>query len=130
MRAWTARGPPRYHYHARVTEDLSLAPFRLHVREDGAHELWLFDGDMEQVEDVFADLGAESNGHGWEGLAWWLTHSEMPDLAEPVWFSSESGTFVAGSSNPTALRRVAERLHAAFHNRSLLAQLITEAELD
>jgi hypothetical protein len=54
----------------------------------------------------------------------------MPDLAEPVWFSSESGTFVAGSSDPAALRRLAERLHDAYHNRSLLAQLITRADLD
>jgi hypothetical protein len=113
-----------------VTEDLSLAPFRTHAREDGAHVLWLYDGDMEQVEDVFDDLSAESNGHGWQSLAWWMTHSEMPDLADPIWFSSEAGTFVAGSSDPAALRRLAERLHAAFHNRSLLARLIAQAELD
>jgi Immunity protein 51 len=113
-----------------MAEDLSLAPFRIHTRDDGTLELWLFDGDMEEVEDVFAGLGAESNGHGWEGLAWWLTHTEMPDLADPVWFSSEGGTFVAGSSDPAALRRLAERLHSAFHDRSLLAHLITAAELD
>jgi hypothetical protein len=113
-----------------VTEDLSLAPFRIHARDDGAHELYLFDGDMEEVEDVFDDLGAESNGHGWESLARWMTHTEMPDLADPIWFSSEGGTFVAGSADPAALRRLAERLHTAFHDRSLLAQLITQAEID
>jgi hypothetical protein len=113
-----------------VTDDLSLAPFRIHARDDRAHELWLFDGDMEQVADVFEDLGAESNGHGWESLAWWLTHSELPELADPIWFSSEGGTFVAGSSDLAALRRLAERLHAAFHDRSLLARLIAEAEID
>jgi hypothetical protein len=113
-----------------VTDDLSLAPFRIHTRDDGTQELCLFDGDMEEVEDVFDELNAESNGHGWESLAWWLTHTEMPDLADPIWFSSEGGTFVAGSSDPAALRRLAERLHAAFHDRSLLARLITEADLD
>jgi hypothetical protein len=84
---------------------------------------------MEDVEDVFDDLGAESNGHGWESLAWWMTRSEMPDLGEPIWFRSESGTFVAGSSDTAALRRLAERLHAAFHDRSLLARLIVQSEI-
>lgn len=93
-------------------------------------ELVLFDGDMEDVEDVFDDLDAESNGHGWESLAWWLTHTEMPDLGDAIWFGSEGGTFVAGSSDAAALRRLAERLHAAFHDRSLLSRLITEAELN
>jgi hypothetical protein len=91
--------------------------------------LWLFDGDMEEVEDVFNDLGAESNGHGWESLAWWITNTEMPDLADPIWFSSEAGTFVAGSSDPAALRRLAERLHAALHDRVLLTRLIAQAEV-
>lgn len=113
-----------------MTDDLSLAPFHIDARDDGAHELWLSDGDMEHVESVFDDHGAESNGHGWESLAWWLTHTEMPELAEPIWFGSEAGTFVAGSSDPKALRRLAERLHAAYHDPALLARLITEAELD
>lgn len=113
-----------------MTDDLTLAPFHVHTRDDDVHELWLFDGDMEQVEDVFDELDAESNGHGWESLAWWLTHSEMPELADTIWFSSEGGTFVAGSDDPIALRRLAERLHTAFHDRSELAQLITNAETD
>ena len=48
---------------------------------------------------------------------------------DPIWFSSEGDTFVAGSSDPAALRRLAERLHAAFHDHSLLARLITEGEM-
>ncbi|GAB1644305.1 Imm51 family immunity protein [Krasilnikovia sp. MM14-A1259] len=113
-----------------MADDLSLPPFRIYAREDSQHELVLIDSDMEDVEDVFDDLGAESNGHGWESLAWWLTHTKMPDLSDTIWFSSEGGTFVAGSSNLGALRRLAERLHATFHDRSLLSRLITEAELD
>jgi hypothetical protein len=54
----------------------------------------------------------------------------MPGLADTIWFSSEGGTFVAGSSDLAALRRLAERLHAAFHDRALLSRLVTEAELD
>lgn len=112
-----------------VTDDLSLSPFRLSVREDGQQELVLFDGDMEEVEDVFDDLDAESNGHGWESFARWLSDTEMPDLADTIWFGSESGTFVAGGADPAALRRLAERLHAAFHDRSLLTRLLTDADL-
>ncbi|MFD1374403.1 Imm51 family immunity protein [Actinoplanes sichuanensis] len=113
-----------------MTDDLSLAPFRIHTVDDGSHQLWLFDGDMEEVADVFEDRDAESNGHGWESFARWLLEAEMPDSAERIWFGSESGTFVAGSSDRTALRRLAERLHTAFHDRPLLARLVTEAELD
>jgi hypothetical protein len=54
----------------------------------------------------------------------------MSDLADAIWFDSEGGTFVAGGLDPAALRRLAERLYAAFHDRALLARLITEAELD
>ncbi|MBO3740010.1 Imm51 family immunity protein [Actinoplanes flavus] len=67
---------------------------------------------------------------GRESLARWLIHAELRDLADTIWFSSESGTFVAGSSDPAALRRLAERLHAAFHDRALLSRLLTEADLD
>ena len=56
----------------------------------------LFDGDMEDVEDVFDDLDTESNGHGWESLALWLIHAEMPSLADTIWFSSEGGTLWQG----------------------------------
>jgi hypothetical protein len=38
----------------------------------------------------------------------WLTPTEMPDLADPIWFSSKGGSFVAGSSDPAALRRLAD----------------------
>ncbi|WP_051800124.1 Imm51 family immunity protein [Catenuloplanes japonicus] len=113
-----------------MTDDLSLSPFLLYARDDGQQELVLFDGDMEDVEDVFDGLDAESNGHGWQSLAQWLVHAEMPGLADEIWFSSESGTFVAGSSDPAALRRLGGRLHAAFHDRALLSRLITEAEPD
>jgi hypothetical protein len=113
-----------------VADDLSLSPFHVSAREDGQHESVLYDGDMEDVEDVFDELGAESNGHGWESLARWLIHAEMAGFADTIWFSSEGGTFVAGSSDLTALRRLAERLHGAFHDRALLSRLITEAELD
>jgi hypothetical protein len=112
-----------------MTDDLSLSPFRIDARDDGEQELVLFDADMEDVEDVFEDLGAEPNGHGWESLAQWLIKAEMPGLADKIWFSSEAGTFVAASSDPAALRRLAERLHGAFHDRALLAQLITEGEI-
>jgi hypothetical protein len=116
-------------YDVFVTADLSLSPFEIHDLEDGSHQLWLFDGDMEQVEDVFDDQGAEGNGHGWESLAQALVRAQLPEVEPLIWFGSESGTFVAGSTDPAALRRLAERLHAAFHDRSMLARLIAEAEI-
>ncbi|XVV10815.1 Imm51 family immunity protein [Actinoplanes sp. CA-131856] len=113
-----------------MADDLALPPFHLFAREDGQHELVLSDGDMVDVEGVFDGLDAEANGYGWESLARWLVLKEMPELVHVIWFDSEGGTFVAGSSDPAALRRLAEPLHAAFHDRSLLSRLIIEAELD
>ncbi|WP_406485776.1 Imm51 family immunity protein [Streptomyces phaeochromogenes] len=108
----------------------ALAPF---VLDEGGPEhftpcLMLFDGDMEEVEDVFDELNAEGNGHGWEGLAQSLVHSAMPELADRLAFGSESGTFVVTSSDIHALRQLGTSLHTLFHDHSLLAQQILAAD--
>jgi hypothetical protein len=86
-----------------VTDQSPLAPFILDEAEAAqtSHCLMLFDGDMEEVEDVFEEPIAEGNGLGWEGLAQSLVHSFMPELADRLDFGSESGTFVVTSTDLT-----------------------------
>ncbi|MEU5148833.1 hypothetical protein AB0G42_16790 [Streptomyces yangpuensis] len=53
-----------------MTDASALAPFHLDERGEGdiSHCLYLFDGDMEQVADVFEEHNAERHGYGWDGL--------------------------------------------------------------
>ncbi|WP_329501068.1 Imm51 family immunity protein [Kitasatospora herbaricolor] len=90
--------------------------------------MYLFDGDMERVADVFEEHNAESHGHGWEGLAQSLVRSHMPDNVDKLHFGSEAGTFVVLSSDLKALTDLADLLHSAFHNRELLSQYIVTAD--
>ncbi|WP_406430861.1 Imm51 family immunity protein [Streptomyces sp. NBC_01589] len=109
-----------------MTDQSPLAPFILDEAEAArtSHCLMLFDGDMEDVEDVFEEHNAGGNGHGWEGLAQSLVHSFMPELADRLDFGSESGTFVVTSTDLTALKRLGDVLRDAFHNRDILARQI------
>ncbi|TLQ42596.1 Imm51 family immunity protein [Streptomyces marianii] len=113
-----------------MIDPTALAPFHLDETgdPDPSHCLYLFDGDMEQVADVFEEHNAESHGHGWEGLAESLVSSRMPDSADKLHFGSEAGTFVVSSSDVKALTDLAVLLHSAFHNRELLSQYILTAD--
>jgi hypothetical protein len=57
-------------------------------------------------------------------------HSRMPELWDRLNFDAEAGTFVVNSSDLSALKQLAEQLHQAFHNKTLLDQLIREADPD
>src|SRR5262245_28128915 len=110
----------------------TFAPFVVLEYESspGYYGLILFDGEMEEVEDVFEDQGAEGNGHGWEGLAESLVKSRMPEATDRLDFNSEAGTFAVNSRDLDALRRLAAILHQAFHDRVQLGQMIREADTD
>ncbi|MFF4168267.1 Imm51 family immunity protein [Streptomyces sp. NPDC001741] len=113
-----------------MTDASALAPFHLDEgnETDPSHCLYLFDGDMEQVADVFEEHDAESHGHGWEGLAESLVRSRMPENVDKLHFGSEAGTFVVTSTDLTALTDLAVLLHSAFHNRERLSEYILTAD--
>ncbi|MFJ2747211.1 Imm51 family immunity protein [Streptomyces sp. NPDC087297] len=114
-----------------MTDASALAPFHLDERSEGdtSHCLYLFDGDMEQVADVFEEHSAECHGHGWEGLAQSLAHFHMPENGDQLqFFGSEAGTFVVTSPDLKALTDLAVLLHAAFHDRELLSHYIQAAK--
>ncbi|MFD6891170.1 Imm51 family immunity protein [Streptomyces sp. NPDC059957] len=114
-----------------MSDASALAPFHLDEGSEanGSHCLYLFDGDMEQVADVFEQHNAESHGYGWEGLAQSLAHSLMPGSGDKIeFFGSEAGTFVVTSPDLKALTELAVLLHSAFHNRELLSHYIQTAE--
>ena len=115
----------------RVPDDTAtFAPFSLleYEHAPGTFCLVLFDGDMEEVEDAFQEVGAEANGHGWEALAISIVRSQMPDIEDRLQFTSESGTFAVGSADIDALRRLAAVLQTAFHDRDRLAVLIRDSD--
>ncbi|MEV4949897.1 Imm51 family immunity protein [Streptomyces sp. NPDC053755] len=111
-----------------MTDASALAPFHLDEgsESDSSHCLCLFE--MDQVADVFEEHDAESNGHGWEGLAESLVHSHMPESVAKLHFGSEGDTFVVTSTDLTALTELAVLLHSAFHNRELLSLYIRTAD--
>ncbi|MER6677790.1 Imm51 family immunity protein [Streptomyces sp. NPDC000983] len=113
-----------------MTDASALAPFQLDEgsESDGSHCLYLFDGDMEKVADVFEEQNAESHGHGWEGLAESLVRSRMPENVDKLHFGSEAGTFVVTSTDLKALTDLAILLHSAFHNRERLSEYILTAD--
>ncbi|MFJ3637825.1 Imm51 family immunity protein [Streptomyces sp. NPDC090112] len=111
-----------------MTDASTLAPFHLDEgsESDPSHCLYL--SEMGQVADVFEEHGAESNGHGWEGLAESLVHSHMPESVDKLHFGSEGDTFVVTSTDLKALTDLAVLLHSAFHNRELLSHYIQTAD--
>jgi|GEM_PF-3888205 len=111
---------------------MALAPFVIleHERASGSFDLVLYDGDMEEVEEIFHAWNAEGHGHGWEGLAQSVVRSRMPEIIGRLNFGSEAGTFVANSSDLGALLRLAAVLHEAFHDHTLLGELIRDADPD
>ncbi|WP_394437718.1 Imm51 family immunity protein [Streptomyces sp. SGAir0957] len=113
-----------------MSDRSALAPF--HLDETGepgpSHCLYLCEGDMERVADVFEQHNAESHGHGWEWLAESLVNSRMPASADTFHFGSEAGTFVVLSSDLKALTELSVLLHSAFHNRELLSQYILTSD--
>lgn len=108
----------------------AFAPFHLSEGSETEpfHCLYLFDGDMEQVADVFDEHNAENHGHGWQGLAMSLVRSRMPESVDKLHFGSEAGTFVVTSTDLQALTDLAVLLHSAFHNRLLLNDYIKTAD--
>ena len=106
----------------------TFAPLLLLQYPTGGYGLVLFDDAMEQVEDVFAAAGAETNGHGWEALAESVVRRRFPDSADDLHFTSEAGTFAVDSENPDALRKLAGVLHSAFHDRAVLSALVRDAD--
>ncbi|MFI2297333.1 Imm51 family immunity protein [Actinacidiphila glaucinigra] len=113
-----------------MSEPSALAPFHLDEGSESKpyHCLYLFDGDMEQVADVFEEQNAESHGYGWEGLAKSLVRSRLPEGVDKLHFGSEGGTFVVSSTDLQALTNLAVLLHSAFHNRELLSDYILTAD--
>ena len=109
-----------------IAED-AFAPFRLY-ESSGRFHLVLNDGDMEEAEETFHALNAEGHGHGWDWLAWSTTKTQMPEIFNKLMFDSEAGMFSVLSDDLDALLRLAAVLHAAFHDRTRLTELIRASQ--
>lgn len=113
-----------------LEDRLTFAPLILleYEHSPGQFCLTLFDGEMEKVEEVFHAWNAEGNGHGWEGLAASIVKSQMPEFTNQLDFTSEAGTFAVNSRDLGLLRRLGAILHQAFRDRTLLSDLIRDAD--
>jgi hypothetical protein len=121
-----------------VIDQSTFAPFVLVEHDDPPvrncggrsrcrYNLVLHDRDMQPVASTFALAGVAGDGCGWNGFAESLAAAEMPAVAELVNFLSDPGTFVLTSHHVDALRQLAGRLAAAYHDPELLAHLLRPA---
>ncbi len=89
---------------------------------DGEHSLTLDVGGL-GADAAVTDSGHEPNGYFWEGLvrfAW-------PDIAEPLDFDSEAGTFCAVGT-PSDLARLKAALEPVITSPDAVRDIIVRAE--
>ncbi|MFL5807348.1 MAG: Imm51 family immunity protein [Roseiflexaceae bacterium] len=109
--------------------DNPYAPCRLIEYGSGDYGLILSDAHFVHY-DVFEELGREGNGYDWCSVVDWLARSEHPAWAQHVSYHPEAGMFVARSADRAVLGAVAGLIRRALHDKDVLRDAITHAELD
>jgi hypothetical protein len=79
---------------------------------------------------TFEANGRSSDGYGWTDLALQVVRSQQPELESKLGFDPEAGMFVAYGTDLEALKALATRLHAAFHDLPALGVLVKNAPWD
>lgn len=111
--------------------DAAIAPFK-RVEHGTSVSVILADTDMLPVAHVFeerADEGWQGNGYDWASIARVLLGEDLSDLADTVGLDPEAGMFAAYGDGE-AVMRLAEAMHAAYHDEARLRDLLARAELD
>lgn len=90
----------------------------------------LSDHHMVEVAELFEAAGYMGGGYDWEAIARQSVRAFAPELEGCFGTDPEAGTFAAYGKDEAALRKLAELLHDAFHDRDRLARLIADAEPD
>jgi Immunity protein 51 len=113
-----------------MTDRETFAPlvFFEYDHAPGMYCLMLSDNHMYVVDDVFDECGQDANGYGWEGVSRSAVRERAPGLAERIQYDSEAGTFVAHSQDADALHQLGVLLRQAFHDHSVLKELIAAGE--
>ena len=115
-----------------VDDNETYAPFVLfeYEHKPGNFCLMLSDRHMVHVTDVFEAQGVYGNGYDWEAVARQVVRSRGGALEGRFKYDPEAGTFVAYGTDVEALRELGAALKLAFDDRSVLAELIRDAESD
>lgn len=113
------------------TDRTSYTPFIL-MDEGSSRSLFLSDRYMVEKTHIFeerADEGWNGNGYDWNSIAQVLVAEQLSDLKDELEFDPEAGMFSALGPRP-ALERLGLALAAAFHDESILRDLLSRAQLD
>ena len=104
-------------------------PFQLfeYDHQPGEYCLMLSDRFMVEKMDLFEANGRYGNGYGWADVALHAMRSEDPDIESRLDMDPEAGTFVAFGNDYSALQKLAELLHGAYHDHGKLSDWVSKA---
>jgi hypothetical protein len=112
---------------------VDLTPFSLLEPDEpgGAWQLVLTAIDSLDSRSVFEEANRHAGGYGWEGVALYFLEQVLEsEAADCISLDCENDTFVARSTDPTALRRLAELVAPLAKDRKALAAILRRAPLD
>lgn len=105
----------------------NFAPFSF-VEHNGSFSLLLTEFD--DFYETFEELGHESGGYGWHGVADALIRLKAPHLAKKIQFDPEGSMFCAYGKDRAALEELARLLLRAMKDDSLLREALENANAD
>lgn len=95
------------------------------IRDIGDRYMLTFTtGTLGQTDEVVFNAGHEPNGYFWESFA----EFTWPELAAPVDFDSEAGTFVAYAASEEALVPLKAALESTVADSSQVGEIMRRAE--
>ena len=102
------------------------------LMDDDFQTLFLADADMMRVAEVFEERGEEGwsgNGYDWTSVARVVVDERLPHLAALLDYDPEAGMFSAKGPSE-ALDELGRELVAVYHDKKLLRDFLSRAELD
>lgn len=84
--------------------------------------------DIESAELIFDQMGYDTNGYAWDAVVDALVRMRAPDLVSKLNYNSEGSMFCVESSDPEALKQVAQLIRDALQNVDLLKEALKNAD--
>ena len=104
-----------------------MTPLRLIETRPDDFSLLLSDGDT-PVDEVVNELGHESNGYFWEGVAQLLIRTHAPELDGRFDYASEGGMFCAHGGDRDALEKLGAMMSEVANDEVRIRRLVAEAD--
>ena len=83
---------------------------------------------LESAVAVFEEMGYTGNGYTWDAVVDALIRMHASDLVDKLDYTSEGGMFCVESTDPEALKIVAQLLRKALQDTDLLREAIKNAD--